>query len=670
MKNKKIFYLVFIYLFNVNLSLNSQRHEVDLSYQDKDDEENEVEKFLKKEEPQIKREEKKALLEYCYNGNKFRLALKNKTEGFYGRSLQLFSDSELDQVLFSQSTWDLKFSAYLGRSLKSEIGFRNRARWGNFNSTNHVTDNTVKLVDAVTGNHKHALGKLLFWMREGWIEVLLNDAFNIDACNEHYFKLGAFPFKLGRGISLGDAYAVAPGLLGFYSNNVIDQFAFGTLLHGGIIKDQLHYDIYAEVVENQSDSFDNVVAKIYSQEIGRKLNPSRGFGSINFIIASRLVWILHPFGGDDTMVIEPYILYNRDPELKVDFPHDASSNLVTPGLSVEFESNNVEFGFEFAYNFGAQHVKAWDRNHVLLDRDKKTGNAIFDYSQVVDTNGNRAVESNANKKIVDESVQDPALNGKEIDNSGLFNKITRFRKSFKNKYAGFMFVTDAAYWFNDNVKMAATYGFASGDEDPNQDIDNPNDSDEDDKYEGFIPLQEIYSGKRVLSVFVLGANRIPRPLSFPTNDVPEEDRFASNVSGFTNLVFVGIGWEIFSKSCSCGNPKEFNFRPNIIAYWQETPTRKFDIKTKMTSKDLASKYLGFEVNLFVDVKLLDNLKGYFVSGVFIPGQHFKDIRGKPLNAEQRNALDNLDTTGFKGDKLPVLGTNPAWSVNWGLEYYF
>ena len=38
---------------------------------------------------------------------------------------------------------------------------------------------------------------------------------------------GAFPFELGRGIALGTAYAVDASDLGFYSENAIDQYAFG-----------------------------------------------------------------------------------------------------------------------------------------------------------------------------------------------------------------------------------------------------------------------------------------------------------------------------------------------------------------------------------------------------------------------------------------------------------
>ncbi len=663
MKINKFFFTKLIILFGLNFSFVFSDQIIEKN-------KNNLEKQVEELEKKISSDER-SLLELEKDSYKFKLSFKNRTETFYGRSLELFSPSQLDQVLYWQSTWDLKFSTSVGKCIRSDVVLRNKARWGNINSINHVTENEVKLKDAVTGKHKHALGKLFFWMREGWVEFLINDAFNIQAQNRHYLKVGAFPFKLGRGISLGEAYAVSAGLLGFYSNNVIDQYAFGVLCHGDLVKDKLSYDIYGAILENQSDSFNNVNDKVFAMEIGRRDTPARGFGHINFLFASKLDWILHPCNVGN-LTVEPYILFNINPEQKIDFPSDASSKLATPGLYVDYENDKFEFGVEYAMNIGHQSVRAWDRNKVLLDR-ATDGAAVFDYSHVLTKDPNvvsnppKALESNKNKNIVNNSPQNASDNGKQIDSTGLYNSLTRFRKAYTNKYAGFMIVADGAYWFNDDLKLAATIGMASGDEDPNQDVDDPNDSDVDGVYSGFIGLQEIYNGKRVQSVFVIGPNRIPRPLSFPSREIPDEDLFASNISGFTNLVYGGVGVEW----TTCGCKKEFTLRPNLLAYWQESPTKKFSIEKKMTINQFASKFLGTELNLFLDVKLLKNLKGFFVGGMFVPGQHFKDIKGKPLNADQREILDDLDSTGENNDNSdPILGTNTAWSLNWGFEYQF
>jgi hypothetical protein len=58
------------------------------------------------------------------------------------------------------------------------------------------------------------------------------------------------------------------------------------------------------------------------------------------------------------------------------------------------------------------------------------------------------------------------------------------------------------------------------------------------------------------------------------------------------------------------------------------------------------------------------LKFFFVGSVFLPGQHFKDIKGKPLNDEQVGALDGVIID------IPTIGTDPGVTLNIGLQYSF
>jgi hypothetical protein len=513
-------------------------------------------------------------------------------------------------------------------------------------------------------------------MREGWIDIGLNEAFGCpNEVNKHFLTLGAFSFKLGRGIALGDAYAVSPGLLGFYSNNVIDQYAPGILAHGDIRKGKLTYDIYLALLENLSDSFDNVNEEIYSMQIRRgREHPQRGFGKLNYVIASRLIFTL--LNKEDNcgrnLTFEPYILYNSNPEEDIEFPSDAKSKLVTFGMALEYEGPKWDFGFDFAQNFGTQKVRPWDRNHINIKRDADTAALTLVYTEIdtknpqVDPKAPRALVTDANKKVVNNSPQNPSLNGKEIGNSGLFNDPDRFRKGYDNELVGFMFVTDAGYRFNKEFKISATVGIASGDEDPNVDLNDPLDSEVDGDFEGFVGLQESYSGKRVPSVFVLGMTPVPRPLSVPSSNIQEDDRFAQNVTGFTNLVYCGLGFDW----SPCRWDKQFSIRPNILAYWQEHATKKFSLRLQRTIDELASKFLGVELNVFSEVKLLTNLKAFIVAGVFFPGQYYKDVRGKPLTRSQQQQLKNLNDTGFNRAKFPFLNDSTAFMLNWGFEYVF
>ena len=202
-------------------------------------------------------------------------------------------------------------------------------------------------------------------------------------------------------------------------------------------------------------------------------------------------------------------------------------------------------------------------------------------------------------------------------------------------------------------------GVASGD-------DNPNFASRDGDYVGFIGLQEIYSGKRVRSAFVLGGSgNIARPLSIPTSD-QSPSRFCQTVSGFTNLIYTGVGldwkpgyWD-----------QRATFDVNFLSFWQERSMPAFDIVKKVDSDVSARRYLGSEVNLFLHVDLTKGLQWFFVGALFFPGGHFSDIKGKPLNAGQLKRLERLDRTGFDDNQIPNLGDDMAIHLTPGLFLSF
>jgi len=635
---------------------------------------------IEKIEKQPKKEKDKGRLVYCFgeNGeNRIAFSIKNRTECFYSKGAALFNKSPLDQVLFGQYTWDFKTEASIGDSVKMLTTARHKGRWGNTDTIARTTEAFIKLGDSVTGKHRHFLGKQILWLRECWVDISINDALCLGLKNRHHLTFGAFSFKLGRGIALGDAYAVNPGLLGFYSNNVIDQYAPGILMHGDLRKDVVSYDIYVGILENLSDSFDNVNEQIFTQQIGKKLKPQRGFAQLNFVAASRLNINLldsERFNGKK-LNFEPYILYNYTPEQDVEFTSDANSKLITVGTALEFTSPVWEFGFEFAQNFGRQSVKCWDRNLVELKRDGSTAALVNSYTEVLtaqptkeNPNPSKALATNKNKGAVNKDVDlGPAFNGQQIGDSGLYNSIDRFRAGYDNIFGGSLIVADASYIYDPTLKFSITGAFASGDEDPNVDLADLLDSEEDGFFSGFIGVQEIYSGKRVPSVFVLGTIPIKRPLSVPFGaNITEDDQFAKNTSGFTNLAYTGAGvdWT------PCLWSKRWKINPNILGYWQPVPGNKFSEKLRRTINERASSYLGTEINLFADVKALDTLKFFFVGGVFFPGQHYKDIYGKPLDKGQRAQLKDLDSTGFNAAKVLTLQDHYSVIINFGFEFIF
>jgi hypothetical protein len=623
------------------------------------------------------------------NGNLTgRLQIKFKPEWFTARNANLLNNNAHDWISFMRHTIDVNLGLSFGTPCYGmEVAeffgtLRNKAIWGNPESIARTTVTKIKLLEAVDSGHAHNITRMIFWLRELWLKFAINEAFGWEFDTHHWFTLGAFPFELGRGISLGAAYAVNPGVLGFFSDNTIDQYAFGFKINGDLYPKVFTYDLYGAILQNKCDSYNAVGEKIYGQAYGRLLSQERGPGHINYVIATRLKWFARETE-TTTIVFEPYWLFNRDPEQKIEFLADASSRLGTVGLAAEFLYGDFEWGFDTARNMGGQHVLGWDRNEI--EKENREGCVAIVNSQVVTEDP--TVEARPSKalydpnttlgkevqRIIDSAARSAEQNGKFIGTAtdgersvNLFNSLNRFRDPYNNKFKGWMFVTDAAYWFcNRTLRLAAGAGVASGDENPNKDYANPNDSNVDGDYKGFIPLQEIYTGERIQSVFLLGgAGRIPRPLSTPVSTLVL-DRLPTSTSGFTNLVFVGASlyWrpDYFTR--------KLNFRPNILAYWQQHATKKFDVIAKQSSTEYARNFLGTEGNFFFDIELFNEFKFFTVASVFVPGGHYTDIKGMPLTRDQQKILDKLDVTGVI-DNLPLLGDDTAYTVNVGLEYRF
>lgn len=635
-----------------------------------------------------------------------------KEDMFYAKNFSLFNScNDLDQVWFMRHTLDYIFNANYGRLtagyplVEFNFAVRNKGIWGAPSTLAQTTDSEIKIADVVTGRHNHFIPRHIFWMREGWLRFSIPDALKLPIDNEHTFMLGFFPFQLGRGIALGDAYAVGQDFLGFYTDGLVDQFAPAVKFSGEIVDKRLFYDFYAACLENKSALLSDTGAKIRAQEFGYKLNPSRGFGRINFLVANRLRWFVWPEDCGETIIVEPYWLYNRDPEQDVEFTADATGTLGTIGLACDYVSKRVEAGFECAANLGRQRVRGWDRNSIELQNRNGQIVAVNSHVYLGADPNDPAIQSSLNlykdpfapntiaagtinstgrtaQRLIDETAQNASNNGKLIgtvaglrdsltlipnaaagaEPNGLYNAKNRFRNPYENTYKGFMFVADCAVW-NDahDLRIGVEGGYASGD-------DNPNFETKDGDFAGFIGLQETYSGRKVRSAFVLGgAGKIKRPLSAPDpENVQAPSEFATNVSGFTNLIYCGTGllWIPHSQN------KRLQFNPNILAFWQGSDTRKYDFRTQSFLPALASKHLGVEFNLFAHYMLFDTLRLFLISSVFVPGKHYKDLQGIPLNSDQKKLLDRLDKTGFENDFVPNLSNDTAFTFNVGFEFKF
>ena len=166
--------------------------------------------------------------------------------------------------------------------------------------------------------------------------------------------------------------------------------------------------------------------KIRGQQYGHRNDQARGFGIINYIVAARVRWF-PSFQGERTKArIEPYALYNHNPEQRVEFTGDAKSDLFTMGLAGEFEFGRFEAGFDTAFNFGKQTVFGWDRNIIRLDN--KAGTAVVVNSRVRQSppgmvpnamTSPLALKVSANQNIINLSPQAATENGQVIGTNSL-----------------------------------------------------------------------------------------------------------------------------------------------------------------------------------------------------------------------------------------------------------
>jgi hypothetical protein len=614
-----------------------------------------------------------------------------KPEAFAGKNFTFLNNNNFqDQIFYFRHTNDWFFDLVYGKEtfgrpvVEFKTSMRNRAVWGSPSTIANTLHSPIKGGGVEFGEHNHAFPRLFFWMREAWLQVSLPEFLHLGLENNHTFTVGAFPFELGRGISLGSAYALGPGPLGFYSDAMVDQYAFGLKFSGEIVPQVLTYDVYGSILQSRSSSLGETNKPIYKNEIGRRDNPARGFGKDNYIIAARLNWTAMDDRRWGKVIFEPYGLYNNDPEQRIEFDGDASSKLGTFGFAGEYIGSRLEFGFDIAKNVGSQFVKPWDRNRIVLENYNGQIVAVNNNVIMVSDNAFNGLKTpdvpkNPSQKIIGQSSdlgsasqngqlipggQDLASVGYAQGPLSLKNSDRRFRtgpegNGYYNKYKGWMAVADAGYWvYRKVLQVAITGGYASGDQDPNFDVI-------DGDFKGFIGLQEAYAGKRVKSVFLLGTvGKAKRPGTAPENPLANKD-FAASCSGFTNLGFIGSG--LTWKPADCVT--RFVLNPNVFAYWEPSPGKKFNAQTGMNSPEDASKFLGIELNTFLSYYPFASLKCFAIGSVFFPGQHFKDIKGKPLDDAQKRALDKFKIN-FDPKSLPNVGDDIAYTINIGMEFAF
>lgn len=592
-------------------------------------------------------------------------------EFFYGKNLALLNNANQDEIILFRHFLDTALTYTYGTKeqdiFKAKCGIRTRSIWGNNISVLETTDHPVRELRAVFGAHRHGLVLNDMWIRELWFEASLNDLLCLPFCHRHVLTCGAFFFEIGRGISLGAFYPSLPAPLGFFIDAQIDQYAFGSRLSGELVKNSLAYDIYGAIWRNNSATFDQTTLNIRLNEYGHCSDGARGFGIVNYVVASRLKW--HPLIDTEhkKVYFEPYAIYNYNPEIRFDFLSDGVSHLATFGLMGEFQFGSLEWGFEYGFNRGHLNAIGIDRNTIILADDE--GEVVVANDQVIDTQtGFDALVTPENQHEILCSPRTENQNNKPLTDT-LKNKKFRFRDPFEIRYRGSFFVVDASYIIcKDVLKVSAALGIATGDEDPRRALALGKAPERVIDYNGFITLNESYAGKRVTStLFFNGFGAFPRVFDIGLEGLTQ-DITVNNITGFTNLIYAGASLDYYYKNVF----RTWRISPNLLFFWQEEAACRFESKKHPKKPDLmwhkphfTHNFLGTELNILGEFEALKDLTFFALAGIFIPGYQFKQIKGLPLNGAQHRFI-----TEKKGPREPLLGNDCAYFYNIGLKYTF
>lgn len=609
------------------------------------------------------------LLKRCYN--EFLFYSKFRPSLFYGRNLNLLNNAiKQDQVFYLNHFLDVVGEYHYGFNyggydiIQAKMGLRNEGIWGNENSILATTQESITRLEIKGLQHSHYIPRFIFWIRELWVELCLNNIF--DWCRDRLQSImfGAFPFSVGRGISLGIAYQLAPEPFGLFSRVSVNQYAFGIKLTGQL-NQQLSYDLYWAILNNKAGLFRDTNAPIRSNEYGRRFSPQRGFGVLDYAIAGRFVW--NPILEENyKVIVEPYFVFNDDRELREEFLGDSRWILMTPGLAAEFEYKWFEFGFDASFNMGHEYVKGIDRN--VITEQNRCGVPTIVNSYVNQINPETIARCNAiavseNQTIIESSCQSSCYNDQIIGTTEcggqLINSASRFRDPYTVSFKGRMAVFDMGFYLRKpDYKLCIGAGYASGDDSPAQVIQ-PGQKRID--YNGFISLQDEYTGGRLKSAFLLaGAGNIPRAYEIPRDQ--SLDLLPTAIDYFTNIIYTGANLIINLPE----SRHKWKMIPNFFSFWQ---AHAGSITTANASI-VPHKHLGFELNLMAEATILPDMYFFGVMALFLPGKHYRDVSNIQLTAAQELEV-GLDSVDLVPQRMPdITGSNNAWYLQIGMSCVF
>lgn len=651
-------------------------------------------KKAKKKKKKKDKDQGKKLLTIQKGDTSLTIGGSAKVEHFFKDNVEILNSKLPNQSEYFKNTLDLIFDFAYGekkfghKAVQAYLDLRHKGVWGlgaNYADSDATNPVDVKFLESSLGKHSHTNGKPLIWIFKAWLQFSLNAALGqTDAKKLHFVKLGWFPFELGRGIALGSFYGLNREGLGLYSYNE-DKAAPGILITGEILKDVLSYDLYYSKFEERGKSLRYTLNTDKEQILGRKTTPWRGVAKDDEVFAARLKWKALKDSKVGSLELEPYIFYNEGSDQKVRILADTKMELGTIGLAAEHKYKNFEIGGEVAFNFGEEKIKPIDQNivktvlddagHVrqvfshitglvddpdAADADKtwsRNFNTKKDASAIITPDSKKAA-----KVIVCSNEQELVSKEDTTIASKFKSAKDRIQNGYKNKLRGWMAVIDAAYTFEDlGITVAAAYGYASGDKDPQVEAC-------DKTYKGFIGLHELYVGKRVKSIFY-----DDRILFVPSSLGPKSSG-ASQELAFTNLHLFGLSATLKPDFCK---RIKMEFNPNMLFYWKDVASKKYVLGTDSSGNVVdgpsdcedARKFVGTEINLMAKIEPIKDLTVFGNFAVFLPGGFYEDVKGVKMDKDYFEPLQQSVETDLQAQNYRM-GDDVAYHINIGVKYDF
>ena len=462
--------------------------------------------------------------------------------------------------------------------------------------------------------------KFEIWMKELSLQYMPTENKN------SYIKGGFFPFKVGNGFVLGNAYDINIPISWQYLYEQINQFRPGLQLQLGNQKNSISASAYVGFILVQNSIATptaSPTAELLSATALFGVNSPFLIGGSNNVVTS-FQMNFGPFEPHHVQ-ISPYICLHATDQY-VEVPDDATSKLYTPGVAFLYENNELRINLEVAKNFGHQHVKTLDRNMIFTFNGITRNTQLFYASQSANPFAPLTTTDFTSSPF---DVPDAAAayygNGAsfrypvDATTYTFQNSYNRFRNSYTNTYAGFLVYFNAV-WTKKQWRLAFVAAYASGANSPNESpitlfltrlTPGVRYKDYNKTYKGFLGTNQFSEARSINGLY-----------------------FGPGSYRYTNFAVLGstIGYTI---------PKEHDMlisQVTWVSYFKPT-AQILDItdQTGATLNTPLPHYLGTEFNGSASYSLGNNFKFSLLGGIFFPGKNYKELKEQVTFAELQTA---------------------------------